>query len=171
MKLWNIDHFPDFVLHIEGKGALTFKIHLCWDFYVKFQNSISDPNSEIGLTGDSLGRPPKFSQETQVAPQHYLRKTGETFSVTCEADGHPQPEIIWLKNGKRMKSDHVDYVHSGKSNVNLVVLDSSDAGLYSCMWVFSRAFLKLPNFFKTKYCFRSRHKCLIIRVQTLKNCF
>ncbi len=93
---------------------------------------ISDPDAEAG-EDDGLRQAPKFTQETIVSPPKYVRKVGETFTIVCEAVGNPPPEIIWLKNGKRMKSDHAHYIHAGKSNVDLVVLDSSDAGLYSCM--------------------------------------
>ena len=75
---------------------------------------------------------PKFTTETQVAPLHYFRKIGETFSVTCEALGNPIPEIVWLKNGHKLSSG-ANYIHAGKSSLDLVVLDASDAGFYSCM--------------------------------------
>ena len=75
---------------------------------------------------------PHFTTETKVAPLHYFRKIGETFSVTCEALGNPIPEIVWLKNGQKFSSG-ANYIHAGKSSLELVVLDSSDVGLYSCM--------------------------------------
>jgi hypothetical protein len=93
---------------------------------------IADP---LGLNEDKLAVAPSFTDDTKVAPLHYFRKVGETFSVTCEALGNPLPEIIWLKNGKRISSGAARYIHAGKSNVDMVVLDGTDAGLYSCMYV------------------------------------
>ena len=45
---------------------------------------------------------------------------------------YPIPEIVWLKNGLKLSSG-ANYIHAGKSSLDLVVLDVSDAGLYSCM--------------------------------------
>ena len=75
---------------------------------------------------------PDFTSETRVAPIHYFRKIGETLSVTCEAVGSPTPEIVWLKNGHKVGSG-VKYIQGGKSSLDLVVLDASDAGAYTCM--------------------------------------
>ena len=84
-----------------------------------------DPNEEDFV-------PPRFTTETKVAPPHYTRDIGETFSITCEALGNPSPDIIWLKNGQKLASG-AKYIHAGKSSVDLVILDASDAGIYTCM--------------------------------------
>ena len=76
--------------------------------------------------------PPHFTSETKVAPAQYTRDIGETFSITCEALGNPSPDIIWLKNGQTLASG-AKYIHAGKSSVDLVILDPSDAGIYTCM--------------------------------------
>ena len=88
---------------------------------------ISDPQRPE----ESNFQSPQFTSETQVAPSHFVRKIGETFSVTCEALGKPNPEIVWLKNGQKLTSG-VNYIHAGKSSLDKVVLDQSDAGSYSC---------------------------------------
>ena len=78
--------------------------------------------------------PPHFTSETKVAPAQYTRDIGETFSITCEAVGNPSPNIIWLKNGQTLASSGAaKYIHAGKSTVDLVILDASDAGIYTCM--------------------------------------
>ena len=90
----------------------------------------SDPQAD---PQENNFKAPKFTTETQVAGNRkYFRKIGETFSVTCEALGNPIPEIVWLKNGHKLSSG-ANYIHAGKSSMDLVVLDASDAGLYSCM--------------------------------------
>ena len=94
-----------------------------------FLFSLSDPQAD---PQENKFQAPKFTTETQVAPLHYFRKIGETFSVTCEALGNPIPEIVWLKNGHKLSSG-ANYIHAGKSSLDLVVLDASDAGFYSCM--------------------------------------
>ena len=88
----------------------------------------SDPNQNPSETQSRAS----FSSETKVAPLHYFRKIGETFSVTCEAMGSPTPEIVWRKDG-RLVSSNVRYIHAGKSSYELVILDTNDAGLYSCL--------------------------------------
>ena len=67
-----------------------------------------------------------------MAPLQYVRKIGETFSVFCEAFGEPTPDITWYKDGHKFSSG-VKYIHAGKSSLDLVVLDASDAGSYSCL--------------------------------------
>ena len=67
-----------------------------------------------------------------MAPLHYFRKIGETFSVTCEAWGSPTPEIVWRKDG-RLLTDGTNYIHAGKTSYEMVILNPNDAGLYSCL--------------------------------------
>jgi len=95
---------------------------------VNIQLIVNDPNQN---PSEKQSRP-SFSTETKVAPLHYFRKIGETFSVTCEAMGSPTPEIVWRKDG-RLVSSNVRYIHAGKSSYELVILDTNDAGLYSCL--------------------------------------
>jgi len=104
---------------VNGFGKAQVNIHLI----------VVDPQAN---PQENKFKAPKFTTETQVAPLHYFRKIGETFSVTCEALGNPIPEIVWLKNGHKLSSG-ANYIHAGKSSMDLVVLDASDAGLYSCM--------------------------------------
>ena len=105
---------------------LQFDVDLDYHFSLFF---FSDPQAN---PQENKFQSPKFTTETQVAPLHYFRKIGETFSVTCEALGNPIPEIVWLKNGHKLSSG-ANYIHAGKSSLDLVVLDASDAGFYSCM--------------------------------------
>jgi len=104
---------------VNGFGKAQVNIHLL----------VLDPQAN---PQENKFQSPKFTTETQVAPLHYFRKIGETFSVTCEALGNPIPEIVWLKNGHKLSSG-ANYIHAGKSSLDLVVLDASDAGFYSCM--------------------------------------
>ena len=108
--------------HLEQHKKTRYK-------YCIFPHFFSDPQAN---PQENKFKAPKFTTETQVAPLHYFRKIGETFSVTCEALGNPIPEIVWLKNGHKLSSG-ANYIHAGKSSMDLVVLDTSDAGLYSCM--------------------------------------
>ena len=112
----------------------------CWYFYL---NLVFNATSKISFRfnyfftdpqrpQESQYESPLFTTETQVAPSHYFRKIGETLSVTCEATGKPSPEIVWMKNGQKLTSG-VNYIHTGKSSLDKVILDQSDAGFYSCM--------------------------------------
>ena len=64
-------------------------------------------------------------------------------SITCEALGNPSPDIIWFKNGQNLASGATKYIHAGKSSVDIVILDASDAGIYTCMYVFFWKYLLL----------------------------
>ena len=66
-------------------------------------------------------------------------------SITCEALGNPSPDIIWFKNGQNLASGATKYIHAGKSSVDIVILDASDAGIYTCMYGYF--FMLDPNIY------------------------
>lgn len=74
--------------------------------------------------------PPVFTQETKISEKYFVKKTGETFKISCEALGSPQPEIFWFKNNLHI-DDNVHY-QRGKSTVEIEVMGMADSGIYTC---------------------------------------
>lgn len=68
--------------------------------------------------------------------EHIVSQRGKTITLSCSADGHPPPEIIWtLPNGTRFRGrqDHDSKLHIG-NNGSLVIFNPSieNAGKYRC---------------------------------------
>ncbi len=84
-----------------------------------------------GLNGrDRDVAPPIFTRETSTTPKSHTLNVGETFKVSCEALGSPQPEIFWFKDGQHI--DENVHFQRGRSTVEFEVMGTADAGTYSC---------------------------------------
>jgi hypothetical protein len=71
-----------------------------------------------------------MTYETRASPLFHTKLVGDTFKVSCEALGNPQPEIFWFKD-----SQHIDesvHFQKGKSTVEFSVMGTADAGVYTC---------------------------------------
>ena len=74
--------------------------------------------------------PPVFTYESKTSQKTFTKAAGETFKVSCEALGSPQPEIFWFKNGHHI--DRSVRYQRGKSTVEFSVMGGADAGVYTC---------------------------------------
>jgi hypothetical protein len=74
--------------------------------------------------------PPVFTYSTKSSQRKHTANVGDTFKVSCEALGSPQPEIFWFKDGQHI--DESVHYQRGKSTVEFSVLGTADSGVYSC---------------------------------------
>ena len=110
------------ILGINGFGSEEVRIELI----------VIDPRIlPMGLDEQMTDvAPPVFTQETKISEKYFVKKTGETFKISCEALGSPQPEIFWFKNNLHI-DDNVHY-QRGKSTVEIEVMGMADSGIYTC---------------------------------------
>lgn len=106
---------------VNGFGSAQVRIELIVVDPRSLPKSFQDP-SDIA--------PPVFTHDTQQVPLHHVRAVGETFRVSCEALGSPQPEIFWFKDGQHI-DESVHYTR-GRSMVEFKVLGTADSGMYTC---------------------------------------
>ena len=64
--------------------------------------------------------PPVFTHATRMSKLYHTKSVGETFAVSCEALGSPQPEIFWFKDGQHI--DESVSFKNGRSTVEFSVL-------------------------------------------------
>ena len=81
------------------------------------------------LTGEEVA-PPVFTRETKIATKSFSLKPGDTFKVSCEALGSPQPEIFWFKDGQHI--DNNVHYQRGKSTLEFNIMGTADSGTYMC---------------------------------------
>ncbi|XP_053686439.1 cell adhesion molecule Dscam2 [Sabethes cyaneus] len=84
--------------------------------------------AEVNHTAELLVQvPPTWKQE----PSDLSVIMGSTISVTCEAEGFPQPKVTWYRGQHKMsKNFHSIPLKNETLNVNYAT--SSDAGYYMC---------------------------------------
>ena len=98
--------------------------------------SPADPRQfSSALTEDEKGRPldvapPVFTHGTKISKRKQVANVGDTFKVSCEALGSPQPEIFWFKDGQHI--DEPVHYKRGKSTVEFAVMGTADSGVYTC---------------------------------------
>ena len=81
------------------------------------------------LIGEEVA-PPVFTRETKIATKSFSLKPGDTFKVSCEALGSPQPEIFWFKDGQHI--DNNVHYQRGKSTLEFNIMGTADSGTYMC---------------------------------------
>lgn len=95
------------------------------------------PGNELGTEGPSppinviVQRPPMF---TIVPHNLYLRKSGETVEMPCDAvdgDDNHKPKIAWLR--KDSLALPLDRIKIQNGNLTIKNLRDSDRGLYQCV--------------------------------------
>ena len=75
--------------------------------------------------------PPTLSLDTLNLPDTYRKRPEETLRISCEANGKPQPEIVWYKNGHELLEN--THKKQGKNVLFVRNLMSIDEGNYTCV--------------------------------------
>ncbi|XP_071176932.1 peroxidasin-like isoform X1 [Mytilus edulis] len=69
-----------------------------------------------------------------ATPQDVTTSVGNSVQLTCQATGHPEPQIQWTKNGNQLSpSNRISVMSNGDLHVNNV--HTEDQGLYRCTGV------------------------------------
>ena len=94
---------------------------------------ISDPAKFPDLKDGELPdvTAPVFTRDTREGKQFFAKQSGDSFKVTCEARGNPEPEIFWFKDGVPFDADGIKY-RNGRSTIKLKNLMEVDSAVYTC---------------------------------------
>ncbi|XP_061842088.1 hemicentin-1 [Nerophis lumbriciformis] len=76
--------------------------------------------------------PPSISGET-TEPREVQATQDSAVTLECHAEGNPPPQISWLKNGQPLLLSPRTHLISGDSVLRISALQSSDAGIYTCI--------------------------------------
>ncbi|XP_076984267.1 hemicentin-2 [Tamandua tetradactyla] len=60
---------------------------------------------------------------------------GQTANLTCNATGHPQPKVMWFKDGRPLAGGDAHHVSPDGTLLRVLRANLSSAGHYSCMAV------------------------------------
>ncbi|XP_053415690.1 hemicentin-2 [Nycticebus coucang] len=82
-----------------------------------------------------------FSVEVLVPPrmenedlEEVIRVTeGQTAHLTCNATGHPQPKVMWFKDGRPLAAGDALHISPGGALLHVLQVNLSSAGHYSCI--------------------------------------
>lgn len=74
---------------------------------------------------------PTFTKTTEESKSYYRKAEGDSFRVTCEAQGNPRPDIFWYKDGLPFDADGIRY-RNGKSTIKMKNLMRVDSAVYTC---------------------------------------
>ncbi|CAB3375598.1 Hypothetical predicted protein [Cloeon dipterum] len=72
--------------------------------------------------------PPRFKKK----PLDSFAEEKEDIELSCEVEGHPEPRVVWLKNGEEIKQNEYMQVLNG-NNLRILGLMSLDAGVFQCV--------------------------------------
>ncbi|XP_059471405.1 neogenin isoform X2 [Neocloeon triangulifer] len=72
--------------------------------------------------------PPNFKKR----PQDSFAEEKEDLELSCDVEGHPEPRVVWLKNGEEIKQNEYMQVLNG-NNLRILGLMSLDAGIFQCV--------------------------------------
>ncbi|XP_034257103.1 neogenin [Thrips palmi] len=69
-----------------------------------------------------------------ATPRPTVVMAGENVTLDCAANGHPRPEISWLKDGVTIDMSHLDsrFRKVGTGSLQVLNVEESDAGDYQC---------------------------------------
>ncbi|XP_075464185.1 immunoglobulin superfamily DCC subclass member 3-like [Ascaphus truei] len=73
--------------------------------------------------------PPEFVQW----PQSVSNTPGGTATFTCVAQGVPEPNLLWLKNGKPLPPGENNRLSNSNSTLTILRVTTSDEALYQCI--------------------------------------
>ncbi|XP_010773099.1 immunoglobulin superfamily DCC subclass member 3 [Notothenia coriiceps] len=73
--------------------------------------------------------PAKFVQ----APQSIARPVGTTAIFTCQAQGEPEPQLTWLKNGQILEPGGHVKLRNNNSTLTIYGISQDDEAIYQCI--------------------------------------
>ncbi|KAK5874056.1 hypothetical protein PBY51_019037 [Eleginops maclovinus] len=73
--------------------------------------------------------PAKFVQ----APQSLARPVGTTAIFTCQAQGDPEPQLTWLKNGQILEPGGHVKLRNNNSTLTIYGISQDDEAIYQCI--------------------------------------
>ena len=90
---------------------------------------VIDPLDFPGLPDGELPdvSPPQFKSKSVTEAEILVARPGQEVRLSCEAEGKPQPEVSWRKNGYNLLDKQ------GSSVLVIQNLMERDAGTYSCL--------------------------------------
>ena len=98
---------------------------------VRIELIVVDPMILPPGIDDSMSvAPPMFTFDTKESQKKFVKSAGDTFKVSCEALGSPEPEIFWFKDGQHI-DENVQYKR-GRSTVEFNIFGTADSGVYTC---------------------------------------
>ena len=94
-------------------------------YYCEAENSVGLARSAISRVVTSLSSPPPETIPPTFtrAPQTEVQTLGSRVELRCEAEGTPQPDIVWLRNGDEVGQGHTFVIPS---------LSQRDVANYAC---------------------------------------
>ena len=110
--------------------SLKFKTsNICCNNVVFISDPAKFPDLKDGELPDVTA--PVFTRDTREGKQFFAKQSGDSFKVTCEARGNPEPEIFWFKDGVPFDADGIKY-RNGRSTIKLKNLMEVDSAVYTC---------------------------------------
>ena len=100
--------------------------HQVGTYHCEAENSVGRARSSQSHVVLKLLSPPAGSSRPSFtkAPQVEIQTLGSRVELVCEAEGSPQPEIVWLKNGEE--------VLRGQTSLVIGSLSQGDVANYAC---------------------------------------
>uniref|UniRef100_A0A3B4Z070 Immunoglobulin superfamily DCC subclass member 3 n=1 Tax=Stegastes partitus TaxID=144197 RepID=A0A3B4Z070_9TELE len=66
-------------------------------------------------------------------PQSIARPVGTTAIFTCQAQGEPEPQLTWLKNGQILEPGGHVKLRNNNSTLTIYGIDEDDEAIYQCI--------------------------------------
>ncbi|CAL8295798.1 unnamed protein product [Arctogadus glacialis] len=90
-------------------------------------HSDAGPDSVLG----KLARP-RFTQPAKMRKRVIARPVGSSVRLKCAASGNPRPDIVWLKEERRLTEREVGAGRQKKWTLSLRGLTAEQSGRYTC---------------------------------------
>jgi len=108
---------------VNGFGNIEVRVDLIVIDPAKF------PDLKDGELPDVTA--PVFTKDTLDFKQYTSKQFGDSYKVSCEAKGNPEPEIFWFKDGVPFDADGIKY-RNGKSTIKMRNIMEGDGAVYTC---------------------------------------
>ncbi|XP_067643898.1 peroxidasin [Eurosta solidaginis] len=71
--------------------------------------------------------------EIILAPQNLSLTLGKPFTLECDADGHPSPDILWYFKSNPVQANEHLTLENENTELSIKKATSDDAGIYTCI--------------------------------------
>ncbi|XP_061614995.1 immunoglobulin superfamily DCC subclass member 3 isoform X2 [Phyllopteryx taeniolatus] len=110
-------------LMISNVGVQHSGIYVC---------AANKPGTRVRRTAQGrlvVQAPAEFIQP----PQSIARPVGTTAMFTCQAQGEPEPQLTWLKNGQILEPGGHVKLRSNNSTLTIYSISQDDEAIYQCI--------------------------------------
>ncbi|XP_069842937.1 hemicentin-2 [Dendropsophus ebraccatus] len=93
---------------------------------------VCELSNAAGSTNHSIHLQVQMAPTILPGPAEYTTREGRAITLSCNAKGHPQPVVTWMKGDEILSAENRNYQISEDGSLSITLPSGGDSGHYTC---------------------------------------